>query len=210
MFDEYISLGDRCEVAFQFRRVLGRDSSSFFSWNITPLPTLIRLLETNFEGIFELENLEAGEYLVYDKAARFHFHLQGEGRKSNVHPAFPGDVARHRDKARYLIDKLFSDAKSGKRVAYFYRANTNDDVRAGMLRVRDLLAALHGGINFALIVVQDRKKFEPDWNIEGVHNRYLRRLADDDDQGDAHLQSWDKIFSEFPHKEPLKRCDWVF
>ena len=210
MFDEYVSLGDRCEVAFQFRRVLGRDSSSFFSWNITPLDTLIRLLETNFSGIFELQNLEADEYLVYDRYGGFHFHLQGEGRKSSLHPSFPADVARHREKARYLIDKLKRDGRSGKRIAYFYRAETDDDVRSGMTRVRDLLATLHGQINFKLIILQDRSKTEPDWNIEGLHNRYLRRLAMYDDQGDGHLQSWDQIFAEFPHKEPLRRCDWIF
>jgi hypothetical protein len=210
MYDEYISLGDRCEVAFQFRRVLGRESSSFFSWNITPLPTLARLLETRFAGIFELENLRPDEYLVYDKAAHFFFHLQGEGRKSADHPSFPDDVARHKEKAAYLINKLYSDASSGKRIAYFYRADSKDDVRSDIIRVRDQLAKLHGGINFSLVVVQSQNKAEPDWQIEGVYNRYLRRLAADDDQGDGHLQSWDKIFREFPYVQPLRLCDWIY
>lgn len=210
MFDEYTSLGNRCEVAFQFRRVFSRDSSSFFSWNITPLPTLVQLLETRFDGIFELENLKPGEHLVYEKAANFYFHLQGEGRKSAEHPSFPGDVAKHREKATHLINKLYTDASSGKRIAYFYRDSSKDDIRPSIIRVRDLLAEAHGGINFTLIAVQDRSKAEPDWQIEGVHNRYLRRLATDDDQGDGHLQSWDAIFREFPHTQKLMFCDWIY
>jgi hypothetical protein len=210
MYDEYISLGGRCETAFQFRRVLGRDSSSFFSWNVTPLPSLIRLLETDFAGILQPETLAPNEWLVYDQSADYSFHLHGEGRKSKEHPDFLNNLAQFKEKADYLIQKLRDDARSGKRIAYFYRAEENYDLKPQAERVRDLLAALHGGINFTLIFVQEESRRTPDWNIEGVRNRYLTRFAPFNDQGDAHLLSWDKIFREFPHKEPLNFCAWIY
>ncbi len=56
-FDEYVSLGSDCEVGFQFRRVLGHDSSSFCNWNVTGIAALERLLATRFAEVLQEQNI---------------------------------------------------------------------------------------------------------------------------------------------------------
>ena len=47
MYDHFVSLGFNCEAAFNFRRLLGRDDSSYFNWLVAPFGSMIKLIESD-------------------------------------------------------------------------------------------------------------------------------------------------------------------
>ena len=211
-FSEYVPLGWNCEVAFQLRRVLGQDIASFFSWNITPLHALESLLASRFDGILKDENLSPhGSALINDHSHDFKFHSPFASVDFRADPDYAAKLEDHRRKARHLIDKLYRPRGPEERTAYFYKVETVEDLsamRSQLVRIRELLAALHPGGSFALVVMLDQRHAEPPWGEPHIHNRYLKRLAPVDDATDGHVSSYDKIFREFPYAGPMRLANY--
>ncbi|WP_052213698.1 hypothetical protein [Belnapia sp. F-4-1] len=208
-FDEYISLGSDCEVGFQFRRVLGHDSSSFFSWNVTSIAALERLLATRFDGVLQEANISAhadGSMLL-DGGYGYKFHSPFRGHDFRADPDYHARWADHLEKTGYLIGKFLRGRPAGHRTAYFYKIEPEEavaELRRLLPAVRGQLLDIHGPSHFELVVVLPQDRFEQDWGEARIHNRYVRRLAPWHDATDGHVASWDRIFSEFPHTEPLR------
>ena len=205
IFDFYVSLGDNCEGAFQIRRVLGRDDSSFFSWNITTAKSFIDLMDNDFSGIMQPENLRPHVAdLVIDGKYEYMFHSQFPHRPDVVFTDYPEIAQTHQEKAQYLIDKLKKNAVSDQTTAYFFKA-AEEDAKPKAEEMLKRLETLHGGRdNFRFVLLQEASRHEDDWGYDRLKNRYLKRLAPMDDAHDGHVYSWDKVFQEFPHKDPMR------
>lgn len=203
-FTNYVSLGSNCEIAFQFRRILGRESSSFFSWNVTSFAALTSLLSSRFGGILEEQNLAPhGHGMVRDNGHDYLFHTPFSTPDPADDPDFAKNLEDHRSKARYLIDKFVSQAASDDGTVYFYRTE-EDDVKAKAIGVRDVLAEIHGRDNFRLVVIQAEGRREDDWQEACLANRYVLRLAPFNDATDGHVSSYDRIFREFPFSGEMR------
>lgn len=197
-FDHYFSLGVNCEGAFQIRRVLGRDSSCFFSWNVTDFLSLQAILENNFLGVCEFANLDYPENgLIRDRSYDYKFHFPANLNWTGTEGG--REFSQLRDKMMYLARKFTQIAESGRPTAYFYRTEEPTDVREKALRVVDALMRYHATGNFKLIVLQAESRREADWDEPNLANRYLARFAPWSDATDGHVRSWDRVFSEFPH-----------
>ena len=210
-FDEYVSLGDRCETAFQIRRVLGMDGmfASFFNWNVTHIDALHTLLTTRFKDILRFDHLTPTEWLVHDAAGDYLFHLTGEGRRSKEHPDFLSDLENHRNKVAHMLENYFALANSGRRICYFYRTEDTGDQLSHAALIRDDLSSIHGNQEFALVFLQQEEARSPRWNEPMIFNRYVRRLSPKEDQGDSHILSWDAVFREFPRHGHMNLCYWL-
>ncbi|MBB5693048.1 DUF1796 family putative cysteine peptidase [Muricoccus pecuniae] len=209
-FDYYFSLGVNCQAAFQIRRVLGKDSASFFSWNVTKLGSLVSLLESDFSGILEKENLspQPGTGLIYDNSHQYSLHSPFKEGDVWEGESYEENYAAFRQKMEYLVSKFRKIARSGQKVAYFYVTQENDRVVDQSKRVRDLLLKAHQGRSFELVVIQDKSRREASWNEPNIRNRYLDRLAPWSDATDGHVKSWDRIFAEFAHADPMRLANF--
>lgn len=198
-YQHYISLGSNCEIAFQFRRVLQQDSSSFFSWNVTDCSALLRLLKTRFEGVAELDNIRPHSHpsMLLDTRYDYLFHNPFATGEPSEDPQFDTTWAAYRSKVEYLVAKFLRDAASDDRTAYFYKTD-EEDVRGKARLIRDALQDLHPKDNFDLVIIQTRDREEADWGESRLRNRYVRRFAPFDDATDGHVSSYDAIFREFP------------
>lgn len=208
-FDEYVSLGSDCEVGFQFRRVLGHDSSSFCNWNVTGIAALERLLATRFAEVLQEPNIaaHADGSMLLDRGYGYKFHSPFRGYDFRADPEYGARWADHLEKAGYLVGKFLRERPAGHRTAYFYKIEPEEEVaevRRLLPSIRAQLLDLHGPSHFELVVVVPQDRFEGPWGEERIHNRYARRFAPWHDATDGHVSSWDRIFSEFPHKEPLR------
>lgn len=94
MFDEYVSLGLNCEVAFQLDRVALERRKHFFDWKITPHAALRSLLENRFAGV--AATVAPGEHdgMTMDARYGFQFHNQ--------------PVHQEREKCAYLANRFLS------------------------------------------------------------------------------------------------------
>lgn len=198
-FDYYFSIWINCEGAFQIRRVLGRDSSCFFSWNVTKFDALISLLSSSFEDTLQLKNLtpRPGTGLIFDSSHNYLLHSPFKDSDPWEGEYFENTFASLQSKFRYLIDKFYRIAQSGNSVVYFYRTE-EDGVQEKSKAVVQLLSKIHKADNFRFVVLQKEAFKEPDWGIPLIHNRYLKRFAPWNDATDGHVASWDRVFASFP------------
>jgi Putative papain-like cysteine peptidase (DUF1796) len=203
MFQHYISLGENCEVAFQFRRVLQLDHSSFFSWNVTRIAALTSLLSNNFSDILKAENLryEGNGTLVRDLSHDYHFHWIGDNFEE-IKKESSSSLKLQREKSKHLIEKFREMISNDQSKALFY-ATDEVDIYPKIKVINDTLIHHFSANNFKIIVVQDRKFLGPEWKHNTLANRYVSRRAPWADATDGHVKSWDTIFQEFPHREGL-------
>lgn len=209
MFDQYVSLGANCEVAFQFRRVLGKDFSSFFQWNVTLQEPLKNLLSSRFSGIAKRNMLRypGSGTLVEDLSYNYHFHWAGslEG--------FPGDTPdelfeENERKLQYLADKFIRNLQSTNRMAFFYALRepvVDYSFFSDILKILDSLAERRLDAAFIVLSTVDKSELPADALIEPrLYFRNLRRFAPWEDATDGHVLSWDAVFREFPHNEEMR------
>lgn len=191
MFDEHVSLGGNCEVAFQLRRLLGRDSSSFFSWLFVDLGQVNALFGNRFAGILRAENLGGWPGgMVVDRAYGYKFHSPFATDDPHADPEFEQKLSEHRSKVEYLIDKLNQPARR----AYFFKPLEPLTSPDRLEKLRAHLTDIGG--DFALIVLTERPlTFDLG---DRVFNRTLERFAPYDNATDGHEPSWDRVFAEFP------------
>lgn len=209
-FDNYTSLGRDCEVGFQLKRVRGAPEAGFFNWNITDAPALLALLEHDFAGILEAENLSlhGGGSLVHDASHDFMVHHEFDKKLFKDAPDFTRKLKVLRSKFAHFEKKFRETAAApGKKTAYFYKC-THSEARELALAVQTLLARYHGANPFTIVIILTKDRFETDWGLPGIHNRYVERFAPYNDTPDAHVPSWDAIFREFPHKQPLNLANY--
>jgi hypothetical protein len=208
-FDHHVSLGYDCEVGFQFKRALGKSHSGFFTWNVSTPESIVSLLTSGFSGILEADNLTpaANGHMAHDASHNFYFHHEFDPEKFKDDIEFSDKLERLRGKFGYFIDGFKRRAKSAQRTVYFYKCITSD-AKERSRAIYGALAPYHSGNPFHLVVLQTSESEEPDWNILGISNRYLKRFAPHYDATDAHVGSWDTVFHEFPHIGGMKLADY--
>lgn len=200
-FDYYFSLGVNCEGAFQIRRVLGHDSSCFFSWNVTKFNALISLLRGGFAGTLQLDNLtpRPGTGLIHDSSHDYLLHSPFKDSDPWEGENFEKGFTLLQEKFRYWVDKFYKIAQSGSSVVYFYRTEEQENVLEKSQVVAKLLSEIHKTDNFRFVVLQHEKFKEPDWGQTLIRNFYMKRFAPWIDATDGHVASWDRVFAAFPH-----------
>ncbi len=110
---QFESIGDNCEFGLVQRR-FGAEPLGLLRWaNVSP-PVLVQLLDSRFDGIADLENLDLhrtphGEYWLKDTRFNLHFHTFVSSEVADSR-AF---VAKHAARLRWLRDKMRADLEEG-------------------------------------------------------------------------------------------------
>ncbi len=188
MFDEYVSLGYNCEVAFQLRRIQGFDNAHFFNWNITEPEQLAAVLDADFAGVMDDTTPHNG--LMRDGRYGFHFH--GAGSKS-----------ADRGKADHLISKF---RNTQRRRCYFLTVHRDisQPLLASICRGLYRIAGAH----FSLVLVRRNGEVQG-LRYARVVEREVAFLADPNatDRGD--IAGWNALFAEFPLRGLACEADGV-
>lgn len=203
-FDRYVSLGRDCEVGFQLKRVRGAQESGFFNWNFTDPAALISLLRSDFSGILQEKNLSihGSGALIKDSSHDYFLHHEFDLSLFKNAPDFAVKLKLLQEKFRFFVESFRRNAQSPEVTAYFLKCE-EPGAKDIALTVQSELLRYHQNNPFTLIVLQTIDKAEEDWGISGIHNRYMKRFAPHNDALDGHVPSWDNVFREFPHRQPL-------
>ena len=203
MFDQYVSLGRNCEIAFQFRRIFQKDHAHYFHWLVTPFDCLLDILENDFEGAFAKENLLVTDDpdMILDRRYRIKYHspFRKELGRNLSGPRFDALHAEALAKYEFLAQRFRDLAASDRRVAYFVKVD-EADARGKARALRALLEGRYPGHDFRLVILQRAEQAEDDWGEAWIANRYLERFAPFSHAADGHVPSWDRVFAEFPLK----------
>ena len=174
-FDEYVSLGSNCEVAFQLRRG-GQTTAHFFDWASTPTCALIALLQDRFAAISADRRLDP----------------QPDGMVLDHHYGYRFYGPYCAEKAAHLATKFLKPTGRRCYILKLAQTITKKDLRNIMRALRAI------NPDVTLVVLRHAKYASRPLTMPGVADRFLRRLAPLEDAHDGHIVSWDHVFMEFP------------
>ncbi|HEY0052558.1 MAG TPA: DUF1796 family putative cysteine peptidase [Caulobacteraceae bacterium] len=197
-FDEYVSLGDNCETAFQLRRATGVDGGHFLDWTRVAPEVVATLIERRFAGILQPDALafDPATALCVDRAYghQFHHHF-ADGARPQDDPRFEERLGNERRRADHLIPRLLQPR--GPR-CYVMRAQGRLN-RIQAVRVRHAVAALHPESDFLLVTVQAEAHRRPHpWRYPNIEERFVSFVADPASADVGDEPGWDAILTEFP------------
>jgi tetratricopeptide (TPR) repeat protein len=189
------SLGDNCEFGLLQRR-FGAEPLGLLRWtSVRPL-VLLQLLETQFEGLAEPENVillrtPAGEHWVKDTAFDLNFHTFQTNNIDDTEKFLAKQLAR----LRWLRDKMLADLKDGTKM-FVYKSDT--PLPEPLLE--RIARALHGYGGARLFYVEQAQAGAPAGTVVPCAGGALRGALSAVSQ--AGTEIWDIEFAEW-----LKICD---
>ncbi|WP_177185058.1 DUF1796 family putative cysteine peptidase [Sphingobium sp. YR768] len=208
MYDNYVSLGNNCEIAFQMRRVRGVHKGGFFNWNITNLDVLIAILQNDFAGLLQEHNIVHFQSdLFRDLQYRHCFHADFSTPDLNADGKFQEKLENLRSKTYHFIHS-FRTLKDSGRTVFFYKTHETENLLDRIVTVRDILTSYVPYGQFDLVVAQPVEQLLKGQDRQNIYFRPLARLAPGNDATDGHVRSWDIIFREFPHREGITAAFW--
>jgi hypothetical protein len=101
-----VSLGGNCMVAQEMRNYFKVETANLFDWWITPGDALVRLIEQDFEDLFEPENLRLvgdAQSVANLRYGNLHHHdFPRDDERDRVISMTPEDFERNQSKFAYL------------------------------------------------------------------------------------------------------------
>ncbi|MFD0675585.1 MULTISPECIES: DUF1796 family putative cysteine peptidase [unclassified Paenibacillus] len=163
----YMSLGSTCQVAYQLNRIGLRQSAGPIDWFTSQsVPGLVQLLNHQFRGLMEYNNLELIDrtrecFVVRDNAydvVSFHDFPLYLGRWWDAYPAFKEKVDRRVNRFRHTIQN---------KPVLFVRTDTSEKEAQQLKRALNTL--MYG--KFRLLIINNhpiRQLHEEEWGLDNV------------------------------------------
>lgn len=221
IFDSVVSLGGKCQTAFQINRYFydGQKGSNYFNWLETPTLGLIELLESEFSNHHELENLNlswGGKALTCSLYGLGHIHdydsikIDGNpeglidlGQLENYYPIV-------KEKFDYFVRKfkslqgniLFIRAGSGSHAGYDKNCELDDQLITRLYNA--LRKNLPSDTKFKVLLI-DLGNRESFYNPGNFIPEYLKMEVFSDHvqwyaESHEHWQGSDKGWNEMLHR----------
>lgn len=205
-YDEVISLGMNCQVAYQVRTNGMRRHAYPFDWVIIP-----------FESLMTFLSEKGSEFLNQDKIALIDLppgshHFRALDLKYGIHlvhdfkaPVFLSDYAEVKVKYDRRIKRFFDTLQLSNKRFLFVRLNITRE-QAEFLD--HFLHTHYPKLSYTLLVLNDHPSFKGDWGLPRIRNFYLAQIPNCW-QGD-HAR-WKEILSCFhvkPATNPLPQDEY--
>lgn len=118
----FVSLGQRCDVAWQIRRRFNIDTTSPFDWLVTPLPAVTRLINEGFSKI--TNNLVEAEYAdnhwtIYNTDYRIHLHHEfPRAENGTMAENWRDHIPKVAEKFNFLGERFFNTMRNADSVIF--------------------------------------------------------------------------------------------
>jgi hypothetical protein len=131
--DRVVSLGSNCEVTDSIRDYYGTGRAYPFDWWITPLDSVVRLLESRFEGLLDPREVSRSADAGTVVCRRFnimHHHDFARSPDGKVLPTLREQLPQVQEKFRHLTQRFLRECASGRTLFVRNRVVTDSHLRA--------------------------------------------------------------------------------
>ncbi len=196
-YDEIVSLGYDCRLAFNLRRTFGNPRAFPLDWWVTPLPALAAFLqEPSVPALYDPAQLmpvtfEGKVYAI--RSARYDIELHHEfprDKQGLVTADWRDHVARAQERTQFLVDRMLT-IPAGARILFarstkgIERRALGDRFPGLMAQVRQSLDGLFPGRAVELLLIDPPSVIE----AEGVTSLWVRDREKSDWRGTPDLWS---------------------
>lgn len=202
IYEEVVSLGSSCQVAWQLEAHCVRKAAYPFDWLITHSKALNAFLCRKGKGFLNWDKITVIRAYPGDPA-----HLE-------VVDQMYGLVSLHDFLANPPMENYYEvKAKYDRRLARFFELlNSNKTVLfvrqgsscAEIKELDSLLHTLYPNLSYTILAVHNFEEYKTDWGLERVKNYFLTQIPGDW-AGD--FDKWGEILGRFIIHPALTACD---
>jgi hypothetical protein len=179
-----ISLGRRCEPAYQIKRSgFGRPGYPF-DWILTDMKAVIQLIKCRFEHFMDLKDLDCRPPFIVNKRWGID-HLHDFDYKQGLSD-YPEVKKKFDRKIKRFLDVLDSASK----VIFFRTDATEED----MLTLDTVLQSNHPNLDYKLVMVNKGEDYKKFFERGRLSSYQLRKV----DVWHGEVESWDRLFMDLP------------
>lgn len=149
-----ISLGIRCEIAYQVRLHTEKDDSDYFDWLVTPFPALADIIRTDFKHAFNAADLARFENAsgIYNKNNNIiYYHAFPMNDERKISENFLEYYAEVKSKFDYLANKFIRHCESGAPTIFVRREISAPEADS----LVNVISERYPRLPFKLLVVGD-------------------------------------------------------
>lgn len=202
VYEKIESLGDNCEVGFVIRNY-GIEKSSIFRWSLTPLSSLINVINNDFSNFYLFDNLEPfSSNMVLDRATGISFHSNMKSHLIEGNYVFIDNVAvlqetyiEEKAKKDFLLERFKKELCDEEKL-YVIKSNSgiNDEESLKLLDVM-IKKGMHS--NSVLLVVKQEADDVYKPCVEKITDKllygYISQFASYEQSDQAKYDEWRKI-----------------
>ncbi|HTB62967.1 MAG TPA: hypothetical protein VK737_05200 [Opitutales bacterium] len=198
------SLGDNCEFGF-VQRQCGMEDGGLLRWAVSPLENLMAILESDFAGLYEFENLvPCASDMVTDNGTKLIFH--SKMRSENGKFLLGADerrkiYAEEKQKMDYLVAKLRKRLTNPATIFVYKREAGASDAQAAALHT----ALRRTATNSLLMVAKeaDREKWGTITDLgNGLLRGHIDRFAPWSQADQVSLALWRQLIKQADRLRP--------
>ena len=196
VYDEIVSLGGDCPLAFNLRRTFGITDAFPFDWWVTPLPALMAWLEDpSVQRLYDpslLEPVVRDDVVEGLRNRHYGIVIQHEFPKSEdggVRSDWREHLEAPRTRSQHLLDRFLALPSTAKRVLFARSfVEAEQQAFAGripelMAEVRTLLESRLPGLDFDLLLVNSPDEVD----LPGLRCTRVENPRKDDWRGDKRI-----------------------
>jgi len=214
-YDRIVSIGSNCEVTWNIRNHFSTDKAYPFDWWMTPLHSMIELLDAQFTGLFDKKNICVPPDLktVIDKKYNImhHHDFQRDEAGLIVSNKIEEQLSSLKQKYDFLA-KRFKDDLDGKRILFIRNRCGNDpnylngdygEIQPEQcIEMHRALSALLPQAKFDIFATNKTKFDSFFYNGSEIFSDSIVNLGDCDDYR-VSPKGWSKMFRQ--HNIKLKK-----
>ncbi len=198
-YDQIVSLGYSCQVAFQLEHNGVRTLAHPFDWFHTPIESLLKFIANEGKNFFDLDK-------IYVMGA-----YPGDPARLQVYDTVYGIISYHdflsfphlsnyaEIKAKYdkRIKRFFNLLQSNQRVLF-----VRQDVSKEQAEYLDeVLHSTYPNLSYTLIAINNTEEYKTPWNSPRIENFYMESIGD----WRGNFLRWQDILSQFKINRPSAR-----
>ncbi|MDH1087885.1 hypothetical protein [Pantoea brenneri] len=200
--DRFENLGDNCEFAF-YLRSSGVDEGSLFRWTLVKnYWSLLNLLQSDFQGLFELENLKPSWHdMVLDTKYDMCFHTKMYSENQDGKWSWNQDAKslkdiylKEKNKISYLVSK-FKTSLANKDRIFVIKNNANNLDNLTIDLAKEI--SKHGDAKILYIKSDEFEYCNNKEKIEKIMNNlyvtYIDKFAEYNKADNLSKYGWDNV-----------------
>jgi hypothetical protein len=190
----FVSIGSRCQTAYQLRRFFGDEESQFFDWLFVRPASVRRLIENDFDSFIN-ENQLTPQIRISPTLRPYRLIYQQRYDVEILHDmptddTFVSTIEQARQKYEFLADRWRTLMRSGEPVVFVsfeFPVSAVDELYMA-------IQAAYSDLEFWCLAVCPDQTTTRSANPKVLVKSILKQLDPDDWQGDD--SEWDRILNE--------------
>jgi hypothetical protein len=172
------------------------ESKDYFKWSATRFDAMIAIIEADFVGVYEAQNLTMNGTMVVDTVWNVATH-KPSSRYFDEDSATEGELFTFIENEKSERGAMFLQEMKEAEPLLYLVSYVGTDARSDAVRLRKIITDKGANDQSLVVLVQEEDRAEDPWREAGIENRYAGMFAPFDDAVSLDVERWRPILQSY-------------